>query len=338
MKLWQLLKSHLGPYRKVLLTVVGLQSIATFAALTLPTINANLIDNGVLQGDNAYIMQMGAVMLFFSLVQIVFATGAVWFGARAALGFGRDIRRDLFHTVTGYSAEEVGHFGAPSLITRTTNDVTQIQTLVVLATTMMIAAPLTMVIGIFFAVREDLGLSVILLVAIPAAVIILGSIVYRMVPSFQAMQGRVDRVNLVLREQITGMRVVRAFVREPQEAARFSQANDELTQTALRAGRLQAATFPTVMLIINMSSIAVDLARRQRGCSWADRGRHLGRLPQLPHPDPLRRGHGHVHGVHDPTSRGRRRSGRRSARDTLHGPSAGAPRHRRERAGHAGVP
>jgi ATP-binding cassette, subfamily B, multidrug efflux pump len=257
MKLWQLFRSHLGPYRKVLLTVVGLQSIATFAALTLPTINANLIDNGVLQGDNAYILQMGALMLFFSLVQIVFASGAVWFGARAALGFGRDIRRDLFHTVTGYSAQEVGQFGAPSLITRTTNDVTQVQTLVILATTMMIAAPLTMIIGIFFAVREDVSLSVILLVAIPAAVCILGSIVYRMVPSFQAMQGRVDRVNLVLREQITGMRVVRAFVREPQETARFGQANGELTETALRAGRLQAATFPTVMLIINLSSVAV---------------------------------------------------------------------------------
>jgi ATP-binding cassette subfamily B multidrug efflux pump len=257
MKLWQLLRSHLGPYRKVLLIVVGLQSVATFAALTLPTINANLIDNGVLQGDNEYILQMGALMLFFSLIQIVFASGAVWFGARAALGFGRDIRRDLFHTVTGYSAQEVGQFGAPSLITRTTNDVTQVQTLVILATTMMIAAPLTMVIGIFFAVRLDVSLSVILLFAIPAAVIILGSIVYRMVPSFQAMQGRVDRVNLVLREQITGMRVVRAFVREPEETERFSQANDELTQTALRAGRLQAGTFPTVMLIINMSSVAV---------------------------------------------------------------------------------
>ncbi len=257
MKLWQLFKSHLGPYRNVLLVVVVLQAISTIAALTLPTINAKLIDNGVLKGDNDYILTMGAVMLFFALVQIAFASAAVWFGARAAMGFGRDIRRDLFHTVTGYSAREVGQFGAPSLITRTTNDVTQIQTLVVLSTTMMIAAPLTMIIGIFFAVREDVGLSVILLVAIPAAVIILGSIVFRMVPSFQLMQGRVDRVNLVLREQITGMRVVRAFVREPQEVERFTQANTELTDTALRAGRLQAATFPTVMLIINISSVAV---------------------------------------------------------------------------------
>jgi ATP-binding cassette subfamily B multidrug efflux pump len=256
-KLWQLIKSHLGPYRKVLVIVVVLQSVQTFAALTLPTINALLIDNGVLEGDNDYILTMGAVMLSFTFIQIVFASAAVWFGARAAMGFGRDLRRDLFHTVTGYSAREVGQFGAPSLITRTTNDVQQIQMLVVLACTVMIAAPITMVIGIFFAVREDPGLSMILLVAIPAAVLALGSIVYRMIPSFQAMQMRIDRVNLVLREQITGIRVVRSFVREPQETARFSQANDELTQTSLRAGRLMAATFPTVMLIINLSSVAV---------------------------------------------------------------------------------
>ncbi len=257
MKLWQLLKSHLGPYRRLLTLVVVLQAIQTFAALTLPTINALLIDNGVLLGDNDYILTMGGVMMVFTLVQIVFAAAAVWYAAQAAMAFGRDIRRDLFHTVTGFSAREVGQFGAPSLITRTTNDVQQIQMLVVMAVTMMITAPLNLVIGIFFAVREDLGLSVIILFAIPAAVISLGSIVYRMIPSFQAMQLRIDRVNLVLREQIAGMRVVRAFVREPLETERFEQANDELTQTALRAGRLMAATFPTVMLIINISSVSV---------------------------------------------------------------------------------
>lgn len=257
MKLWQLLKSHLGPYRRVLIVVVVLQAIQTFAALTLPTINALLIDNGVLQGDNDYILTMGGVMMAFTIVQIVFASAAVWYASQAAMGFGRDIRRDLFHSVTGFSAREVGQFGAPSLITRTTNDVQQIQMLVVMAVTMMITAPLNLVIGIFFAVREDVGLSIVIVFAIPAAVLALGSIVYRMVPSFQAMQLRIDRVNLVLREQITGMRVVRAFVREPQETARFSQANDELTQTALRAGRLMAATFPTVMLIINISSVSV---------------------------------------------------------------------------------
>ncbi len=257
MKLWQLLKSHLGPYRNVLLIVVGLQSIQTFAALTLPTLNANLINNGVLVGDNAYIWRMGAIMFGFTLIQIVFATGAVWYGARAAMGFGRDIRRDLFHKVTDFSAREVGDFGAPSLITRVTNDVQQVQQLVVLAVTMMIAAPLTMVIGIFMAVREDAGLSIILVVAMPAAVLILGSVVVRMVPAFRVMQLRIDRVNGVLREQITGIRVVRAFVREPQEAERFAGANEELTETSLRTGRLMAVMFPTVSLIINVSSIAV---------------------------------------------------------------------------------
>ena len=258
MKLWQLLKSHLtGPYRGVLILVVILQGIQTAAALTLPTINSRLIDNGVLTGDNAYIWKMGGVMMAFTLVQIVFAAGAVWFGAQAAMGFGRDIRRDLFHSVTGYSAREVGQFGAPSLITRITNDVQQVQMLVVMATTMMIAAPLMLVIGTIMALQEDIGLSIVLVFSIPAAVIILGSLVYRMVPQFQAMQFRVDRVNAVLREQITGIRVVRAFVREPEETARFAIANEELTDTALRAGRLQAAMFPTVMLIINMSSLAV---------------------------------------------------------------------------------
>jgi ATP-binding cassette subfamily B protein len=196
-------------------------------------------------------------MFFFTLVQIVFAAGAVWFGARAAMGFGRDVRRDMFHRVTDYSAREVGEFGAPSLITRITNDVQQVQMLVVMASTMMIAAPITMVIGIIMAVREDPGLSIVLVVAIPASALILGQVVYRMVPAFQAMQARIDRVNLVLREQITGMRVVRAFVREPQEVERFAGANEELTAVSLRAGRLMAAIFPTVTLIVNASSIAV---------------------------------------------------------------------------------
>ena len=257
MSLRQLLRTHLAPYKGVLWIVVVLQAIQTGATLALPTLNADLINKGVLRGDNGYIWRTGAVMIGFSLVQIVFAAGAVWFGARAAMGFGRDLRRDLFHQVTDYSAREVGKFGAPSLITRITNDVQQVQMLVVLAATMMIAAPLTMVIGIILAVREDVGLSVILVFAMPGAVLVLGAIVSRMVPAFQLMQVRIDRVNGVLREQITGIRVVRAFVREPQEAARFAEANDELTDTSLRAGRLMAATFPTVGLIVNVSSLAV---------------------------------------------------------------------------------
>ncbi len=257
MSLRRLLRTHLGPYRRAIWLVVLLQAVQTSATLALPALSATLINRGVLEGDNGYIWRVGAVMMGFSLVQIAFASVAVYVGARAATGFGRDIRRDLFHQVTGYSAREVGRFGAPSLITRITNDVTQVQQLVTIALTMMVAAPLTLVIGLVLAIREDLGLSVVLLVAMPGAVLLLGQLVYRMVPAFQQMQVRIDRVNTVLREQITGIRVVRAFVREPEETARFSQANAELTATSLRSGRLMAAMFPTVGLIVNISSLGV---------------------------------------------------------------------------------
>lgn len=257
MQLRRLLRTHLGPYKRLLTLVLVLQAIQTAAALTLPTLNADIIDNGVLQGDNGYIWRTGAVMLGFSFVQILFVIAAVWFGAQAAMSFGRDLRRDIFQQVNSYSAREIGQFGAPSLITRITNDVQQVQMLVVLACTMMIAAPITMVFGIVFAIREDVGLSVIMLVAIPILIVVLGIIISRMVPTFQVMQLKVDRVNAVLREQITGVRVVRAFVREPQEVERFAKANDDLTATSLRAGRLMSLMFPTVTLFISMSSVAV---------------------------------------------------------------------------------
>lgn len=257
MSLLRLLRTHLGPYRRVLGLVLVLQAIQTAAALTLPSLNADIIDNGVLRGDNAYIWRTGAIMLGFSVIQIVFVVFAVRYGAQAAMSFGRDLRRDIFRQVNSYSAREVGQFGAPSLITRVTNDVQQVQMLVVLACTMMIAAPITMVFGIIFAVREDVGLSVIMLVAIPMLICVLAVIITRMVPTFQVMQLRVDRVNQVLRDQITGIRVVRAFVREPEEVERFAVANDELTNTSLRAGRLMSLMFPTVTLFISISNIAV---------------------------------------------------------------------------------
>ncbi|TVR26327.1 MAG: ABC transporter ATP-binding protein [Ilumatobacter sp.] len=257
MSLRTLIRTHLGPFRSMLLVVVALQAVQTFATLMLPGLNASLIDDGVLVGDTGHIWRTGGVMLAFTMVQIVFAAAAVWFGARAAMGFGRDLRRDLFHQVTSYSAREVSSFGAPSLITRITNDVQQVQMLIVLATTMMIAAPLTMSIGLVLAIREDIGLSVVLAVAIPAAVVILGIVISQMVPAFRLMQERIDRVNAVLREQITGIRVVRAFVREPHETRRFAAANADLTSVSLRAGRLMSIMFPTVGLIMNMSSLAV---------------------------------------------------------------------------------
>lgn len=257
MNLRKLLVRNLAPYRKILGLVVVLQMVQTFAGLTLPSLNSDLINNGVLAGDNGYIRRTGVVMMGFTVLQIVFAITAIFFGARVAMRFGRDLRRDLFGRVNAFSTREVGQFGAPSLITRITNDVQQVQMLVVMTTTLMITAPLTMVMGIILATREDVGLSWVLVVSMPAVAIALGSVVRRMVPAFDLMQVRIDRVNGVLREQITGVRVVRAFVREPEEAERFADANDDLTETSLRAGRLMAAMFPTIMFTINAASIGV---------------------------------------------------------------------------------
>jgi ATP-binding cassette, subfamily B, multidrug efflux pump len=253
----RLLRSHLAQYKRQLMLIVVLQTVQTTAALTLPTINANIIDKGVLRGDQGYIWSWGAVMVVFSIIQIVFAAAAVYWGARVAMSFGRDLRRNLFHQVTDFSAREVGTFGAPSLITRITNDVQQVQILVVMACTMAVAAPITLVVGVILALNQDVGLSVILVVAMPVCGVVLGLLVSQMVPAFRLMQERIDQVNRVLREQITGIRVVRAFVREPQEARRFSEANDELTEVSLRAGRLMSAMFPTVNLLINVSSVGV---------------------------------------------------------------------------------
>lgn len=216
-----------------------------------------MIDEGILVGDERTILRLGAVMLGVSVLQVAFAASAMWFGTGAAMGFGRDVRRDLFARVTQLSSRDVSDFGAPSLITRITNDVQQVQLLLVMAATMMLAAPLTMVVGIVLAVREDAGLSLLLAVALPIEVLILGTIVGRMMPAFQRMQERIDRVNIVLREQITGVRVVRAFTREPEESARFGAANDELTAVSMRAARLMAATFPTATLVVNIASAAL---------------------------------------------------------------------------------
>jgi ATP-binding cassette subfamily B protein len=196
-------------------------------------------------------------MLAVSVGQITCSVVAVYFGARTAMSFGRDVRGALFHRVGAFSAREVAHFGAPSLITRTTNDVQQVQMLVVMSATMMVAAPIMAVGGVIMAIREDLGLSWLLVVSVPVLAILISLIVRRMVPLFRRMQERIDTVNRVMREQISGVRVVRAFVREQVETERFGRANAELTDTALRAGRLMVLIFPTVMLVLNVSSVAV---------------------------------------------------------------------------------
>jgi ATP-binding cassette, subfamily B, multidrug efflux pump len=256
MNLLRLLRTYLGRYRNLLLLVLGLTFVQTMCTLLLPTLNADIIDKGVLTGDTGYIWRLGGIMLAITFVQVTFAVVAVYYGSRAAMAFGRDVRGGLFHRVTDFSAQDVAHYGAPSLITRITNDVTQVQILVLMSCTLLVAAPITLVGGIILAVREDGPLSLLLLVSIPALVISVGLVIIRMVPQFQRMQDRIDRINEVLREQITGIRVVRAFVREPDEAKRFGDANDELTDASLRAGKLMAFMFPTVMLCLNVSSVA----------------------------------------------------------------------------------
>lgn len=253
----RLLVTYLRPYRSELAVVLVLQLIGTIASLYLPSLNADIIDNGVARGDNGYIVTAGGWMLAVSLLQIICSVIAVRFGARLAMAFGRDVRGGIFHQVGTFSAREVATFGAPSLITRTTNDVQQVQLLVVMMATMFITAPIMCVAGIVMALREDVGLSWLLLVCVPALIISIGLIVSRMVPQFRLMQDRIDQVNRVLREQLTGIRVVRAFVREKAETDRFADSNQQLTDTALRVGRLQAMMFPTVMLILNVSSVAV---------------------------------------------------------------------------------
>ena len=252
----RLLRSFLRPYVKVLAAVAVLQLLQTMATLYLPNLNAKIIDNGIATGNTAYIWRIGLVMLAVTLVQIGFAIGAVYYGSRASMGFGRDVRAGLFHRVTSFSTKEVNGFGAPSLITRITNDVQQVQMLLFMTCTLLIAAPVTAIGGVIMAVREDAGLSLLLLVSIPVLLLAVGSVISRMIPRFRLMQVRIDRVNQVLREQITGMRVVRAFVREPEESARFGTANDELTTTSLGAGRLMALMFPIVTIVLNVSSVA----------------------------------------------------------------------------------
>ncbi|HEY4377153.1 MAG TPA: ABC transporter ATP-binding protein, partial [Acidimicrobiales bacterium] len=253
----RLLRTYLRRYRRPLGAVLALQTVQALSTLYLPGLNADIIDKGVLTGNHPYIWHTGMIMLVVTLVQVVTATGAVYFGSKAAMAFGRDVRAGIFHTVTGYSAREVGDFGAPSLITRITNDVTQVQMFVLMTCTLLIAAPITCVGGIIMALRQDVGLSWILTVSIPLLVAGVGIVVGRMVPQFRLMQDRIDDTNMVLREQITGIRVVRAFVREPAERKRFSDVNELLTDTALKAGRLQAWMFPIVMMVLNGSSVAV---------------------------------------------------------------------------------
>lgn len=253
----RLLGRFLRPYRLQIAAVILLQFAQATAALFLPSLNASIIDNGVATGDTAYIWRMGAVMLGVSLLQIGGQVGATWFGARTAMSFGRDLRQAIFDRALSFSAREMNRFGAPSLITRNTNDVQQLQMLVLMTATMIVAAPLMMVGGVFMALREDVGLSWLILVAVLVLGTIIGILVVQMTPLFKSMQSKIDTLNRVLREQISGLRVIRAFVREPTEADRFDAANHDLADTATRVGRRMMTMFPSVFFVMNLSSIAI---------------------------------------------------------------------------------
>ncbi|MFE3486183.1 MULTISPECIES: ABC transporter transmembrane domain-containing protein [Streptomyces] len=253
----KLLRAHLGPYKKPIVLLVLLQLLQTCATLYLPSLNADIIDNGVVAGDTGYILEFGGFMIAVSVVQVLCNVGAVYYGARTASALGRDVRAAVFDRVQSFSARELGRFGAPSLITRTTNDVQQIQMLVLLAFTLMVSAPIMCVGGIIMALGLDVPLSAVLLAVVPVLGVSVGLIVRKMGPLFRTMQERLDGVNRVLREQITGNRVIRAFVRDRYEEKRFRGANTELTDVSVATGRLMALMFPTVMTVVNLSSIAV---------------------------------------------------------------------------------
>ncbi|WP_068316561.1 ABC transporter ATP-binding protein [Janibacter anophelis] len=253
----RLVRRHLSGTGGRVAALLALQMVATLASLYLPSLNGEIIDNGVATGDTDYIVRHGGFMLAVSVVQIVTTVAATWIGAGLSATMAARLRAAVFSRVGSFSAQEVARFGAPTLISRTTNDVTQVQLVTNMALTMMVTAPMMMIGGIIMALREDLGLSWLVAVAVPLLAVSVGLVVRAMVPSFRRMQTSVDTVNRILREQITGVRVVRAFVREGSERERFELANTEYTGSAIAVGRLMSLAFPIVMVILNASTVAV---------------------------------------------------------------------------------
>ncbi|GAA1139159.1 ABC transporter ATP-binding protein [Ornithinicoccus hortensis] len=253
----RLLREHLRPYTAFIVVLLVLQLASTIASLFLPSLNGRIIDEGVALGQTRPILELGAIMLGVSLLQISVTIAATFLGSRTAASVGRDVRARIFDRVASFSAQEVGRFGPPTLISRSTNDITQVQTVLFMGLTLMVTVPIMMVGGIVMALREDVGLSWLMAVAVPLLALVVGLIIRRMVPQFTVMQESIDWVNRILREQITGIRVVRAFVREDHERARFAEANTQYTGTALAVGKLMAMVFPLVMVIFNASTVAV---------------------------------------------------------------------------------
>ena len=252
-----LVRRYVRPYRRLIAAVMVLQTISTLASLYLPTVNAAIIDDGVARGDTALISRLGLVMLAVTGVQGICAIGAVYFGSRTGMGFGRDVRSAMFRHVTTFSDSETARFGTPSLLTRSTNDVQQIQVLIQMTATVLVTAPIMCVGGVIMAIHQNAGLSWLLVISVPVLVVANYLIVSRMLPIFRSMQQRIDVINRVLREQLFGIRVVRAFAREPFERERFAAANHAVSDAALAAGRWQALMLPVTTLTINISSVAL---------------------------------------------------------------------------------
>ena len=251
-----LLVVYLRPHWRVLLGISGLLLVQAIGNLVLPTLMADIINQGVVTGDTGYILQIGGLMLLMSALVGVASVVTVYFSSRTAMGFGREVRRDLFRRVEDFSLAQMHKFTVPSLITRNTNDVQQLQMLIMIGLTMMVLAPVTAIGGIIMAIRTDVQLSALLLVVVPLMLITIGLMVARAVPLFRSMQVKIDKVNGVLRENLAGIRVIRAFVRTEHEEERFAAANEELTAVSLRVTRLFALIFPTLMLIMNGALIA----------------------------------------------------------------------------------
>jgi ATP-binding cassette subfamily B protein len=253
----RLLRTYLRRYTGQIAVVVALLVAQTVGNLYLPNLNADIINNGVVEGNLPYILRTGGVMLVITLLVGVVAIVAVYWSSRVAMGAGADIRGAVFARVQAFSARDMDRFGTPSLITRNTNDIQQIQLFLQMALTLMVIAPIMSVGGVILAIREGAALSPLLAVAVPVMATVIGVVLVMVVPQFRSMQVKIDRINQVLREQITGVRVIRAFVRGRSEAERFSEANADLTSTALRVNRIFALTLPAMMAILNLSSVAV---------------------------------------------------------------------------------
>lgn len=253
----KLLKTYLRPYWKQVLLVMGLLLVQAVANLYLPNLNADIINNGVAKGDTAYIMSVGGFMLGVTLLLGVASIIAVYWSSKTAMAFGRDLRGGIFRKVESFSQQEVNLFGAPSLITRNTNDVQQVQMVLFFMLNMMILAPITAVGGIIMALREDVPLSGVLVVILPFMAAVIGALMARALPLFKAMQVKIDHVNKVVREKLSGVRVIRAFVRTDYEEKRFDDANADLTDTSLRVARIMALMMPALMIILNLSSVAI---------------------------------------------------------------------------------